>query len=98
MKRLPREKQAIADEVISRQERFWKISDAIWSFAELGLEEYRSSALLADSLEEDGFKVERGVAGMPTAFVGTWKNLPCRKQSLDGKECCGRRGTYARSH
>jgi len=50
MKRLSKEKQDIAEEVKSRQERFWKISDAIWSFAELGLEEYRSSALLADSL------------------------------------------------
>lgn len=74
MKQLPKEKQDIAEEVKSRQERFWKISDDIWSFAEPGLEEYRSSALLADSLEEDGFKVKRGVAGMPTAFVGTWKN------------------------
>ena len=34
--------------------------------------EERSSKLLADELESHGFKVERGVAGMPTAFVASW--------------------------
>jgi aminobenzoyl-glutamate utilization protein B len=53
-------------------ERFGRISDAIWSYAELGLQEFRSSKLLADTLEAAGFTVERGVAGMPTAFVATY--------------------------
>jgi aminobenzoyl-glutamate utilization protein B len=53
-------------------EQFGKISDAIWSYAELGMQEYRSSALLADTLEEAGFTVERGAAGMPTCFVATY--------------------------
>ncbi len=53
-------------------EKFGKISDAIWSYAELGLQETRSSALLADTLEEAGFFVERGLAGMPTCFVATY--------------------------
>ena len=66
------DKLGLAKAVEERQERFWKISDAIWSYAELGLEEYRSSKLLADTLESAGFKVDRGVAGMPTAFVATW--------------------------
>ena len=65
-------KLGLAKAVEERQEKFWKISDAIWSYAELGLEEYRSSKLLADTLESAGFKVDRGVAGMPTAFVATW--------------------------
>jgi len=60
--------------VESKQKKLWKISDAIWSYAELGLEEYKSSKLLADTLEEAGFKVERGVAGMPTAFVASWSH------------------------
>lgn len=50
------------------------ISDKIWRYAELGLVEYKSSKLLADELEHHGFEIERGVAGMPTAFVGTWGN------------------------
>jgi len=54
------------------KERIIRISDAIWEFAELGLKEFKSSKLLADELEKHGFRVERGVAGMPTAFVATW--------------------------
>ncbi|MBA4323398.1 MAG: amidohydrolase, partial [Odoribacter sp.] len=48
------------------------ISDSIWNFAELGMQEFRSSALLIKTLEEEGFTVEKGVAGMPTCFVATW--------------------------
>ncbi len=52
--------------------RIIEISDAIWRYAELGLMEFKSSRLLADELEKHGFKVKRGVAGMPTAFVASW--------------------------
>jgi aminobenzoyl-glutamate utilization protein B len=62
----------IMQAVEAAQEKYWRISDAIWSYAELGLEEFRSSKLLADTLEEAGFTVERGVAGMPTAFIASW--------------------------
>jgi len=54
------------------RERLIELSDEIWEHAELGLVEERSSKLLADELEKHGFTVERGVAGMPTAFVATW--------------------------
>jgi aminobenzoyl-glutamate utilization protein B len=53
-------------------EKFGKISNAIWSYAELGLQEHNSSKLLADTLEKAGFKVERGLAGMPTCFVASY--------------------------
>lgn len=53
-------------------DRFGKISDAIWSYAELGLQEYRSSTLLIETLEAAGFTVEKGVAGMPTCFVASF--------------------------
>jgi aminobenzoyl-glutamate utilization protein B len=52
--------------------KFGKISDAIWNFAELGMQEFKSSAILIKTLEEEGFKVEKGVAGIPTCFVATW--------------------------
>ena len=74
MSTLDTEKVEIVKVVESEQEKFGKISDAIWSYAELGLEEDRSSKLLADTLEEAGFKVDRGVAGMPTAFVANWSH------------------------
>jgi aminobenzoyl-glutamate utilization protein B len=53
-------------------ENFGQISDAIWSYAELGLQEYKSSALLAKTMEEEGFNVEMGLAGMPTCFVASY--------------------------
>ncbi len=49
-----------------------EVSDRIWGFAEVGLQEFRSSGLLADELEKHGFTVTRGAAGMPTAFVATY--------------------------
>jgi aminobenzoyl-glutamate utilization protein B len=53
-------------------EKFGKISDAIWSYAELGMQEFKSSKLLSDTLEEAGFDVTRGAAGMPTCFVASY--------------------------
>ncbi len=69
-----REKQLVMD-WLSRSEvveKFGRISDSIWTFAELGMQEFKSSKLLADTLEEAGFTVERGAAGMPTCFVASY--------------------------
>ena len=46
--------------------------DMIFSFGELGFHETRTSAYLTDILEENGFEVERGISGMPTAWMATW--------------------------
>jgi len=54
------------------ERRIVEISDEIWELAEVGLLEYKTSKLLSDVIEGHGFSVERGVAGMPTAFVATW--------------------------
>lgn len=48
------------------------LSDQVWRFAETALRETKSSKILADYAERQGFRVERGVAGMPTAFVATY--------------------------
>ncbi|HXF41362.1 MAG TPA: amidohydrolase [Blastocatellia bacterium] len=48
------------------------LSDQIWGFAETALRETRSSKLLADYAEKQGFNVKRGVAGMPTAFTASY--------------------------
>jgi aminobenzoyl-glutamate utilization protein B len=45
---------------------------AIWSYAEVGYQETKSSALLQKQLKDAGFKVVAGVAGMPTAFTATY--------------------------
>jgi aminobenzoyl-glutamate utilization protein B len=49
--------------------RYAEMAKQIWSFAEVGYQEVKSSALLASELEAAGFKVTRGVVGIPTAFV-----------------------------
>jgi aminobenzoyl-glutamate utilization protein B len=48
------------------------LSDRIWGFAETALLETRSAKALADYAEKQGFAVEHGVAGMPTAFVASY--------------------------
>jgi aminobenzoyl-glutamate utilization protein B len=47
-------------------------ADKIWELAETKFEEYGSAQVLADILEREGFRVERGLADMPTAFVGSY--------------------------
>ena len=46
--------------------------DSVFSFAELGFEETESSKYLTGILEQHGFKVARGVSGIPTAWVAEW--------------------------
>lgn len=46
--------------------------DSVFSFGELGFQEFETSKYLTGILEKEGFKIERGVAGMPTAFVASW--------------------------
>jgi aminobenzoyl-glutamate utilization protein B len=65
-------KQQAIDWVRANKAMFDRAALAIWNFAEIGLEEYKSSELLCDMLERNGFRVERGVADMPTAFVATY--------------------------
>jgi aminobenzoyl-glutamate utilization protein B len=54
-----------------RQAHDAEIARSIWDWAEVGYQEVKSSALLQEELSKGGFKVEPGVAGMPTAFVAT---------------------------
>ena len=65
-------KKAIIASVEKHQANLIKISDEIWALAETAFEENQSSKILSDYAEQQGFTVERGVAGMPTAFVATY--------------------------
>src|SRR5512141_3316683 len=51
--------------------RWNEVAGRIWGFSETALQEPKSSALLADVLDKEGFIVTRGVAAMPTAFVAS---------------------------
>src|SRR6266513_2785229 len=46
--------------------------DSVFSFAELGFQEFETSKYLTGILQKEGFRVESGVAGIPTAFTATW--------------------------
>ncbi len=48
------------------------VSEDVWTYAELGLEEHRSAARLIGALKKAGFTVREGVSGMPTAFVAEY--------------------------
>jgi len=69
---LPKNKAILKNSVSNHQSDLINISDEIWSLAETAFEENKSSKILADYAEKNGFRVERGVAGMPTAFVATY--------------------------
>ena len=65
----PKLKQEAIAGVERRAADLISLSDQIWGFAETALRETRSSAVLADYAEKQGFRVIRGVSGMPTAFT-----------------------------
>jgi aminobenzoyl-glutamate utilization protein B len=55
----------------AHKEAFYGIADKIWSNPELSMQEYEASKLLCEALTDFGFEVERGVGGMPTAFIAS---------------------------
>ena len=63
----------ILSRVDARKDMTRDVSRQIWEWAEVGYQETQSAELLASTLEKEGFTVERGVAGIPTAFVASWK-------------------------
>jgi aminobenzoyl-glutamate utilization protein B len=65
-------KEAAVAAIEAHRGELIELSDEVWAYAETALRERRSAALLANYLEARGFAVERGVAGMPTAFVASY--------------------------
>ncbi len=58
--------------VEGKERKFFEISDKIWAVPELFFQEYKSAAILIRALKDEGFNVDEGIAGLPTAFVATW--------------------------
>ncbi|MHC4094310.1 MAG: amidohydrolase, partial [Planctomycetota bacterium] len=69
---LERLKSEALTAVEGRAKMVQEIVDMVFSFGELGFQEFETSKYLTGILEDNGFAVERGVAGMPTAWVATW--------------------------
>ncbi len=69
---ISKNKQDVINSVETHQKELIELSDQIWGFAETALHEFKSSKVLSDYAEKQGFKVEKGVAGMPTAFIASY--------------------------
>jgi aminobenzoyl-glutamate utilization protein B len=67
-------KAEVAQIVQANHKQSQVMVDKIFSFAELGFQEIESSNYLTGILEKNGFTIERGVSGIPTAWFATWKN------------------------
>lgn len=66
------EKLAAAAAIDAKKELIYHVADEIWSYAELSLQEERSAALFCSVLEREGFQVEKGTCGIPTAFAASF--------------------------
>jgi len=65
-------KQEVRERVQDKSKMAQVMVDKVFSFAELGFQEVETSKYLTDILEENGFEVEYGISGVPTAWWATW--------------------------
>src|SRR5579871_4435686 len=65
-------KADLAGQIDGMKKQAQVMVDSVFSFGELGFQEFETSKYLTAILEKEGFKVERGVAGIPTAWVASW--------------------------
>jgi aminobenzoyl-glutamate utilization protein B len=64
----------VLNSIDHHKSKFENIALEVWEYAELGYQERQSSNMLAKSLQDEGFQVEKGVAGIPTAFIAEFNN------------------------
>ncbi|MFD2825147.1 amidohydrolase [Leeuwenhoekiella polynyae] len=67
-----KKQEKIISELEQDADKYGAIAHKIWSFAEMGYQEEQSVALLQETLKDEGFTIEDGVAGMPTAFIASY--------------------------
>jgi len=70
--RIEKFRAVVVDGVEQRRKLAQVINDTVFSFGELAYQEFETSKYLTGLLEKNGFSVERGVAGIPTAWVARW--------------------------
>jgi aminobenzoyl-glutamate utilization protein B len=104
------------DQVLNKLETqtsfYGDIAHTIWDYAEMGYQEEKSSALLQNTLKNEGFSIETGVAGIPTAFIaeygsgspiigilGEYDALPgLSQQAVAEKKSAGAKAGHACGH
>jgi len=67
-----KEKQNIIEALDQKEAMYAKTAMQIWQLAEIGYKEFKSCVLLQDILKKEGFRVEEGVASLPTGFIASY--------------------------
>ncbi|GGD42325.1 amidohydrolase [Muriicola marianensis] len=62
----------VLSDLEARAPQYGKIANEIWNLAEMGYQEEQSAALLQKTLSGEGFRIQKGVAGIPTAFIAEY--------------------------
>ena len=65
--------QTVKDLVAAKADTTIQLAKQIWQYAELSYEETRSASALIEALKKEGFTIEEGIAGIPTAFTATYQ-------------------------
>src|SRR5882762_9564237 len=65
-------KADLAGQIDAMKKQAQVMVDSVFSFGELGFQEFETAKYLTGILEKEGFRIQRNVAGIPTAFVATW--------------------------
>ncbi|MCB0372667.1 MAG: amidohydrolase [Muricauda sp.] len=105
-------KDDVIKQLDSKTEKYGEIAHDIWDLAEMGYLEEKSSALLQQTLADQGFSVKNGIAGIPTAFMaeygsgypviailGEFDALPgLSQQAVPMKESAGKAAGHACGH
>ena len=76
--RIERLKQQAGEDVDAMSTFTQQMVDQIFSFGELGFQEVETHRYLVDVLRKNGFTVQEGIAGIPTAFRSFWIASACR--------------------
>jgi aminobenzoyl-glutamate utilization protein B len=71
-KKLDALKTELIVEIDKQQKQTQEMVDMLFSFGELGFQEFESTAYLTDILKKNGFTIEMGIAGIPTAWTAKW--------------------------
>ena len=66
------EKLSALQMIDNKKELVADIADKVWEFAELSLQEFKSAAAYCETLEKEGFEVERGICNIETAFAASY--------------------------
>lgn len=65
-------KADLAGEIDHMQKQAQVMVDSVFSFGELGFQEFETTKYLSNILQQNGFKIDRNIAGIPTAWVASW--------------------------